>query len=457
MATETLLPTPAFVRMLIALLLLCAPAPAEEVDVPPPPAATRPPAEGLRDLLARAAADPQADGEDLSARIVALGVDVLPALFTEVPALLDDFRRRDVFESAMAAFRRFRPEEVRSLLGAETAEEKGADAEDTALLILGALADGGSAEITAGICARRGDDALRSPSFSGAVVGAFASAFGADGAACAGAEKIWADGGAELRRAVLDAVERCGGPGATAALLRIIRTDLHASGEAIRRLLRMPILGVEAIPLRLDLMVQDLAESEDPQLRALTAGLLSRLHLGERIDLLIGLLADTDGEVSLAARQATEEMTGVRVSGGPESVESWLEVEETWLTGSLADELDQLRLADPVATCEILGKLSRHKLHRARFVTEVAACLGAESPDVRRAAARALSRLAAPESTGALLPALADEDEGVRSLAHQALVRTTRIHPPPPPEGWQEALRMPAGPQPRLADTRRIR
>jgi hypothetical protein len=439
--------------VLPVLLLLAAMAGSPGASAAPLPA----PEEAAARLRALLGSPEASAAEGLADRIAALGPAALPALLEEVAVLADDFRRRGTFEAALSAFRRFPAADVRALLLAVTSDGSPPEAAPRALRVLAVLGDGGAAPVTAEICARRGPEALQSPAFRGAVVTALAASFAADGGACAGAEPLFAGGSPEFREAVLDALERVGGPPAVGALLRIHKADPRVGSEAIRRIVRMPVLGVEPEPAGLDHALGVLALDQDPRRRVIFAMAVARLHRVRSLATLFPLLDDEDGEVVRAAERALETMSSLSLRGGAERWEGWHLREAEWREENLPEELDRLDSDDPRAVLRALGSLSRHRLCREKITMRICACLSARDPEVRRAAARALACLGDPRCLGALLTALGDEDEAVRGLAGAALAAVTGLRGLEGPAQWNEALAGTAGGHSRLAEYRRIR
>ncbi|MCU0724389.1 MAG: HEAT repeat domain-containing protein [Planctomycetes bacterium] len=409
------------------------------------------PAARLRALLG----DPEAAASgDLPARIAALGPAVLPSLFEEVWVLADDFRRGGTFEAALSAFRCFPVTEVRAFLLAVTADGSPPEATPRALRVLGTLGDAGGAAVIAELCARQGPEALRSPALRGLVVTTLAAAFAAMDGACAGAEEVFAGGSPEFRAAVLDALERIGGPPAVEALLRIFVADPRRGRDAIRRVVRMPVLGVEPEPAGLDRALGSLAEDPDGRCRVLFAMAAARLHRVRSFAMLLPLLEDESGEVVSAAENALFAMSSVRLRGGAEVWEEWYRRETVWRDEEMREDLDRLGAGDPQAVIAALGRLSRRKLYREGSGERIRARLSDDDPAVRSAAARAMARLGDPRGLDALLAALGDADESVRSEAAAALAAVTRLPPQKELERWPVIL---AKAQSRLDETRRIR
>jgi HEAT repeat protein len=395
------------------------------------------PAARLRALLG----DPEAAAsEDLPARIAALGPAVLPALFEEVWVLADDFRRGGIFEAALSAFGLLPGAEVRAFLLAVTAEGSPPEATPRVLRVLGTLDGAGGAAMIADLCARQGPEALRSPALRGLVVTTLAAAFAAEGGACAGAEEVFSGGSPEFRAAVIDALEKVGGPPAVGGLLRVFLAEPRRGLDALRRVIRMPVLGVEPAPAGLDRVLGSLAEDPEDRCRVLFAMAAARLHRVRSFAILLPLLEDESGEVAGAAENALFAMSSVRLRGGAGVWEEWYRRETVWRDEEMVEDLDRLGAGDPQAVIAALGSLSRRKLYREGPGERIRAHLSDDDPAVRRAAARALARLGDPRGLDALLTALGDADGSVRSEAAAALAAVTRLPPQKEPERWSEIL-----------------
>lgn len=398
-----------------------------------------PAAEALREVFTRHAAAKDGGAPPLAEQIAALGPAVLPPLFAELPAIASDFRRAADFEAVLEAFRRFPPGEVHAVLLAATAEAEAAEDLPMALRVLGAVGGDGALAVLVQLRSRFDEAALAGSAVKGAIVDALAGILAHGAKALVGVEGAYAGGDETLREGLLDALERTGGPAAVGALARIFAAGPPERQAILRRLLRMPVLGVEPVGEAFEAAIRKQLADRAPEARKLAAMCVARFHFAGCLDPLVAVLADPSEDVSRAAIQALEKLTGVRLTGAA-AFAAWLEKEGEWLQRRLGDELEALRMGEPERIVELLGSLSRRKLHRDRVVEAVCLQLRSENAVVRRAACAALARLEAPGSIPTLLLTLSDDDEKVKSLAMTALASVTRLPPSDDPALWHERL-----------------
>lgn len=167
-------------------------------------------------------------------------------------------------------------------------------------------------------------------------------------------------------------------------------------------------------------------DSFDPLLRRLAAMALGRLRDGDSFLDLIRRLEDEDPVVRRVSLEALQELSGMRRPWTAERWRAFWESERAWLDGASELRRDLARGQEHEAG-EAVRFLSRHRT----FAFEVSGILahGLENSRsrVRALTCEALSRLSHPAAVPHLIPALADEDDAVRSAARRALKHLTGV------------------------------
>jgi len=284
--------------------------------------------------------------------------------------------------------------------------ERGGDGEDLVLLVRLARPE---TELEALRAPRRFEAAVdasvrREPPSLSAVLTAFDEAHGA------------------LLQGVLRAAETCP-EDRLSMLARLLGRRSEADGLVLAALERTARLVPGPHDARVSNEVERLAVGSDPAVSIAAIGALEALDQTEAAGLLTDLLDHQLGGVRERARRALEALTGQRRESAA-AWRAWLTAEEEWWTKAGERALARLHFASDGEFAALVGDLGRHRLFRHTIAPAVAAEIGARRGELAAYAAAVLGNLGSPSAVPALA-ALAEEhaDPDVRRAAAAALSR----------------------------------
>jgi hypothetical protein len=159
----------------------------------------------------------------------------------------------------------------------------------------------------------------------------------------------------------------------------------------------------------------------------------------EAIPSFIALLSGEDKGLAGNAHWGLKTLTGLSYSPDPITWGRWHQSELSWVVRSRARELQRLQSGDAADAADALRILLTHPFARTELRAALPELLKSRHPGLRTLACRSLAELGAVEATEKLVWTLEDESEDVRSAAHAALRKLTRLDLPLEPIAWQSA------------------
>ena len=238
-----------------------------------------------------------------------------------------------------------------------------------------------------------------------------------------------------------DEVIRAVGASRDAAGLPLLASMLRmAPGHQRLIAAQIPLLGASNDPHVNGLVAQELApqlssESKaDVQTVALALGSLEQFEVVEQ---LIELLSDERPGVAQSAHRALCILTNKSISPSPLIWRKWHRQELAWKLDGKDAALERVSSARGETLRSTLREISRHRLQRHELALEVSRALHAPGESNRVLAARVLADLGSRWAAPALIEALDDSSESVRTSAHQALVSVTGTDLGERTDDWQ--------------------
>jgi hypothetical protein len=385
----------------------------------------------------------KADGRPAEATardLAALDARIAPVLFysLEEAYLHSGTERRR--EALVASFRFLPPASVGDW--AKLAAGKDASL-DTRLLLLRVLREAGgrfAVEPTLTVAEAIGPRYMKSPHVGHQVRGTIVAALAADSDSYGALERAWPRLPVGLRGTVLGAVERADARNAVGCLCRLLTAERSPPADVLGLLARVPGVGPGSLDLVATSRLRAALRDARPEVRRSAALVAGRVHDAVSVDDLLELLGDENALVRNAAVTSLRSMCGISLIASPARWRQWLEIEREWLGKEKDRELREVGGGKKRRVLLALHSLGRRRLHREQIVDYVAGALKHEDAEVRAAACRALGSLGSPTGVGALLAALGDADEGVRSEAHRALRAATGLASEPSQAAWRETL-----------------
>ena len=402
----------------------------------------------VRSVLQRTEGATPAKDEVLVRRLVALGPQAAPALFSvatgeSVEALLTDddpaawmCPTDRVSELALAALAELPGVPVRALLRAETRARPEREVRVVALHVLGRQGSAEGLALTFELLAESGDE-LEQRAVRSVAGDALLAMLRSDGATAAALERPLLAAPRAAQHMACEALARCNRPAAVALVTKLFGIDPELDLAALEALTQ---LG-ERYPWRVgDDVLARLRKAlgrEDARLRAEVARGLGRLKDGQSFRALVALLEDRDSAVVRAAQWAL-----CAISGETRILERahwlrWFEAESAWCRDEAPAWIEAVDPADPARLAEAVRVLLDHPLARDPVVDALASTLPAFAPEAQRIACGALERLGSRRCVPALVELLFESDEGVRSSAWRALRTLTGEELPPEPHVWE--------------------
>lgn len=178
------------------------------------------------------------------------------------------------------------------------------------------------------------------------------------------------------------------------------------------------------------------------------AAIPALVALGDRdsIGPLIELLSEETRGLREGALWALRQLTGLQLSGNPETWARWYQAEQAWLLRERPRTFQRLRSNDAGEAASALRDVLAHPLAREDLCEALPDLLRNREPEIRTLACRWLADLEVRGAVPKLLWALEDRDRSVATAAWEALRRLTPHELPLDPEAWREALDDPTGP-----------
>src|SRR5262245_12440955 len=382
----------------------------------------------VRSVLQRSEGATMARDEVLVRRLVALGPNIAPALFSlatgaGIEALLTDDSPEAwmcppdrVSALALAALAELPGVPVRALLRAETRARPEREVRVVALDVLGRQHSAEGLALTFDLLAESGEE-LEQRAVRSVASDALLAMLRTDGATATAIERPLLAAPRPVQHMVCEALSRCNRPAAVALVTRLFGLDPELDLAALEALTqlgeRFPWRVGEEVRTRLRKAVT----REEPRMRAANARALGRLKDARSCHVLVALLADGDSAVVRAARWSLGEISGETRFTTQAQWQRWLDAENTWCSEQAPTWLEALDPADSARLSEALRVLLDHPLARDMVAETLADALPAFDSQAKQVACSALERLGARTVVPALVELLFESDEAVRTSA----------------------------------------
>lgn len=181
----------------------------------------------------------------------------------------------------------------------------------------------------------------------------------------------------------------------------------------------------------------------DPEDTALCrAAIPALVALGDRdsIGPLIELLSNEARGLREGALWALRRLTGLELSGNPETWARWYQAEQAWLVRERPRAFQRLRSNDAGQAADALREVLGHPLAREELCEALPDLLRNRVPQIRAMACRWLSDLDVRAAVPRLVWTLDDRDRAVATAAWEALRHLTSLDLPLEQDTWHEAL-----------------
>lgn len=181
-------------------------------------------------------------------------------------------------------------------------------------------------------------------------------------------------------------------------------------------------------------------DPESPGLCRAAIPALVALRDRESIGPLIELLSDETRGLREGALWALRQLTGLQLSGNPETWARWYQAEQAWLLRERPRAFQRLRSNDAGEAAAALRDVLEHPLAREDLCEALPDLLRNRMPEIRTMACHWLGDLDVRTAVPKLVWALEDRDRSVATAAWEALRRLTPYDLPLDPGAWRAAL-----------------
>lgn len=404
----------------------------------------------VRGVLQRTEGATAARDDVLVRRLVALGADAAPGLFSlvtgdGVEALFGETGAEAwicpqdrVGALALEALGQLPQVPVREFLRAHCAAQPSREARAAAFQVLGRQGAPEGIPLLLELCLAGGDE-LEQRSLRAPAVEALRTLLRVDDRAIKGFEAALLAAPLELQRLSCEALAASGRAEAVRLLAKLLgrdpELDVVVTDGLAQLAERCPwALGDEIAP-----RLRTALEKGRPALRAAAARALGRTRDALSIPALIACVHEGDAASARAAQWALVEITGQKRLQTAEEWTAWFETERAWWKDqgvALIAGFD-----DPDASAKLsasLRTLLAHPLGRDRVGEGLCAALDQFEPGAKVIACETLARLGARRAVPSLVDLLVDPASEVRQAAWAALRVLTGEELPPEPRLWEE-------------------
>lgn len=246
--------------------------------------------------------------------------------------------------------------------------------------------------------------------------------------------------GAELRSAMIHAVEATRLPRAALLLARWIETRREMRFECLPYLSRLSLSLEKPLPPEVTTPVRRLVEEGDET--TLREAVLCSGRLGdcEVLPALIRHLREGEYGLRAEALWALQSISGMNLAADPVPWENWLAMETRWWNEESRTVFSWLGRGTKAEKVEALRQISLLRTWRHQAAAEVVVALEDTDEEVAVLAAALLGRLGSRVAVLSLVDVLGGERPKVASAAHAALVSITKRDLPTDPVACREAV-----------------
>jgi HEAT repeat protein len=415
----------------------------------PPPGPSTDGLAAVRAVLRRSEGATAARDDVLVRRLVALGSDAAPTLFSlatgaGIEALMGDGDDDEAWMCppdhvsglALAALADLPAVPVREFLRSQCRAQPSPEVRLVALEVLGRQASAEGLDLCFELLEASGDE-LENRSLLAAGSEALLSMVRKDSAAAAALERLVGGASVTTQRLVCEALAQCNRPAAVRILAKLFGRDPELDLAVLEALTRIG----ERFPWRVGddvaTRLRPALGRGTPALRAGVARALGRIGDVSSIGALVGQLSDADPSIQRAAQWALHEISGETRTRTPEEWQRWFQAESSWWKEQGPGWLEAIDPDEPARLSEAMRELVHHPLARESTVDALAEAMSGLDPAAKLVATGALARLGSRRAVPALIECLYDPSAELRTSAWQALRSLTGEDLPAEPQLWE--------------------
>lgn len=403
----------------------------------------------VRSVLQRTDGATRARDEVLTRRLVALGTEAMPALFSLVTGegiesflgetesdawLCPPDRIGDLALEAMGDLPRLAVcEFLRGTCSASPVKE----VRTAALRVLARQAAPEGLALLLDICVTSGDE-LELRSLRVPAVGALTSMLRADAKTMRAFEERLSTAPLLLQHLACEALAGCGRVDSLVLLSKLLGRDPALDLAAMEAMAQLGERFPWALGDKVGARLRTVLENGAIPLRAASARALGRTRDPLSVPSLIECLKRGDAGLARAAQWALCEISGQKRPSTPDEWALWFEVERTWWKDEGARLLASLESDPPTELSATLRTLLAHPIGRDRVSDALATVLPTLDSRSQIAACETLAYLEARRSVPALVELLFVPIPEVRQAAWSALRALTGQELPAEPQIWEE-------------------
>jgi hypothetical protein len=255
-------------------------------------------------------------------------------------------------------------------------------------------------------------------------------------------ERAWSDASERIAAGCVHAVGRTRDPRGLGFLSQRLRFAGPVRELAIAQVQRIGPAYDDWVDAELAAHLLEILAGDHPGEMRAAALAVGALGIDEAVPILIGHLRDEDTGLAENCLRALEMLSGYRFAIDSPMWELWWRDEVRWREEHMGATLSALEAADVAKIGAALQELAARRISRRELASAAANLLLDRRVEVRRLAAGALRDLGSRAVVPALIGALEDEDEEVRTIAGAALQALTGRELPMEPAAWRDALHM---------------